>query len=131
MTHPAWYHREIYAEDSGPDVSVVQRKLGTTSTGHMNAETVARVRGFQRVHALPITGLIDLDTARALGESATYGLAPVWLGPPIDYVGLRKALHLSPWEDLEAAIRRFQSSRNHYPTGELTDQLALEIGDTS
>lgn len=127
--HPQWWHRDVFSDDSGPDVVVVQRKLGTQSTGHMNAESVARVRGFQRANGLPVTGVIDLDTAKALGESATYGLAPVWLGPPIDYDGLRKALHLSPWEDLPAAIRRFQSAHNHYPTGELSDQLALEIGD--
>lgn len=126
---PHWFHREIFVHDQGADVRTVQRILCATPTGEMNDETLARVRGFQRAHGLGVTGFVDLQTARVLGEPTTYGLLPGWFGPPIDDTALRVALHIYSHSDLETAIRRFQSAHGHYPDGILTEALAREIGD--
>lgn len=128
LVFPSWFWRELWTGDTGSDVAVVALKLGST-TRAMDDELLARVRGFQRAQHLPVTGIVDLATARALGESATYGLTPQWFGPPIDYEGLRRALRCSPWDDLDSAIRRFQSAHRHEPDGVVTELLATEIGD--
>lgn len=128
MVH--WFHRTIFPGDQGADVATVQRILGMALTKEMDSETVARVRGLQRVHSLPITGVIDTPTALAVGESATYGLVPTWFQPSlIDETGLREALHIRVGVNLDDAVRRFQSARGHYPTGVVDERLAIEIGE--
>lgn len=124
-----WYYRDLYPDDWGNDVSVVAVKLGSTERS-MTPDLIARVRGAQRAHHLPVTGVVDRTTADALGESATYGLTPLWFQDSlVDETGLRRALHIGPRVDLNDAVRRFQSAHGHYPTGEMTQSLALEIGD--
>jgi len=126
---PRWFHRTLYNGDQGSDVALVQRKLGASITKTMDDSTVALVRGFQRLHGLPITGVVDLLTAVELGENATYGLVPTWFQPVLDESLLREALHIRSFVSLEDAIRRFQSAHGHYPDGVLTEALAIEIGD--
>lgn len=130
MSYPHWHFRILYPGDSGSDVGVVQVKVGAYPTRVMDETTVALVRGFQRVHNLPITGTVDHTTAQALGENTEYGLVPKWWQPPlIDEVGLRDALHIRAGVGLDDAVRRFQSSHGMYPDGEMTERLAIIIGD--
>lgn len=124
---PHWFYRDLFRGDDGPDVTVVAVRLGVAGCD-MNETLVALVRGFQRVHSLPITGVVDHATAMVIGESATYGLVPQWF-QPYDELGLRIALHIRPGVNLDDAVRRFQSSHGHYPTGLVTEALAIEIGE--
>lgn len=126
---PRWHFRDLYPGDQGSDVALVQRKLGASITKTMDDSTVALVRGFQRLHGVPITGVVDRVTASALGENATYGLVPEWYQPTLNEALLREALHIRSHVSLEDAIRRFQSAHNHYPDGVMTEALAIEIGD--
>jgi hypothetical protein len=129
LLSPRWYFRPLFPGDQGSDVALVQRKLGASITRTMDDSTVALVRGYQRLHGLPITGVVDGITAAELGQSATYGLVPQWWQPTLDEQGLREALHIRGFVSLEDAIRRFQSAHGHYPTGELSEALAIEIGE--
>lgn len=124
-----WFYRDLYEGDSGADVGVVAVKLGSADHS-MTAELTARVRGAQRHQGLPVTGIVDRATAEALGESAAYGLVPRWFQDSlIDETGLRLALHISSYADLQDAIRRFQSAHHRYPTGDMDESLAVEIGE--
>lgn len=125
---PHWWYRDLYYGDSGQDVRVVQLKLGAALTGTMDGDTLALIRGFQRSQGLETIGVVDHSTAVSLGEPATYGLVPTWYTTG-NMEGLRVALHVSPWVGLDDSIRRFQSAHGHFPTGELSEQLAIEIGD--
>lgn len=65
---PAWWPgRPFGAHERGWHVREAQQLLGVKPTGVYNADTVRRVRGYQRMHAgLNPTGIMDLPTARHL-----------------------------------------------------------------
>lgn len=69
---PPWYHRELHYQDpplGGADVKHVQLRTGfteATATGFFDLRTKLAVQRFQERHSLPVTGRVDLTTARAL-----------------------------------------------------------------
>jgi len=127
--------------DSGGDVRLVQRKLHAGTSGTYDRATEARVRGFQRHRGLLVTGVVDASTADALGESIRQGMIPDWyfrdLAPGdqgIDVARVRELLGLTDGHvvfdaHLEVALRRFQSAHGLYPTGVISEQDAIVIGD--
>ena len=51
----------------GPAVVALQRRLRLTADGWFGPRTATAVRTFQRRHHLPVTGVVDARTWRALG----------------------------------------------------------------
>lgn len=133
----SWFSRDLEVGDSGPDVEVVQRRLGATVTGLFDAETVSYVRGLQRLKGLPVTGEVDERTADAIGEPARVGLLPTWYHRPLkrgdsgeDVAALARYLGEngpSYGPDLELAVRRFQSQHMIHPTGLFDEETAHKL----
>jgi hypothetical protein len=70
---PHWFTRDLLPGDESPAVDVVQTRLRCQRTGVYDPSTQAKVRGFQRLMNLPVTGLVDDRTARAIGDVLWYG----------------------------------------------------------
>lgn len=69
MDLPEWCPREIIFPGNEADkqaVRLVQRVLRCQDTGEMNPETEASIRGFQRLHKIPATGMLNKETAWAI-----------------------------------------------------------------
>lgn len=61
---PPWYPgRPFGLHESGWHVREVQAHLGVKETGFFNHCTLRRVRGLQRLHRLPVSGIVDETTA--------------------------------------------------------------------
>lgn len=119
---PRWWTRELGPGDTGPDVAVVARKLGTLGVTYGD-DLCARVRGIQGRSGLPVTGLVDADTATVLGERAAAGQVPAWLDTPE-----QDAVLASTVGDGNG-LRRFQSSHRLPVTGELDPACAILLAD--
>ena len=135
---PGWFTRPLELGDTGPDVAVVQRRLGGDPTGVYDEDTQARVRGLQHREGLKETGMVNKATAKKVGERARKGLAPKWFSRTIrlwdegpDVRAARAAIGVSDddrWDpDAEAAARRWQSAQGLAPTGELNEEMAIAI----
>ena len=133
---PVWFKREIHPGDSGPDVKVIQRKLGVEETGIYDAACEQRIRG---LFSQPF---VDQWVADQLGETAAHqaGLAPDWFLRPLtlgcegeDVHSLARLMGTDPSSlftaDLDAAVRRFQSEADIVPTGVVDQHLAMLIGE--
>jgi len=70
---PSWYHRPLGPGDTGPDVVVLQRLIGSTPDGSYGPITTARVRVAQLQAGLEADGRVGPDEARALGNLPSYG----------------------------------------------------------
>lgn len=69
MDLPEWCPREIVYPGSEADkdaVRFVQRVLRVEPTGEMDPATEGSIRGFQRLHGMPPTGMITKATAWAI-----------------------------------------------------------------
>lgn len=75
MSTPAWWHEDLYMGMTSDAVDVVQTKLRAIRTGIYDEQTIVRVRGYQRLFGLPITGIVDQSTAELIGEAHWYPLA--------------------------------------------------------
>lgn len=126
MNHPAWFTRELYADDFGADVIAVQRLVDAPKTGVMDDATLARIRGARQALGREIVGVVDQALAVALGEVSTHGLVPVWFERQ-DWSRLTALLHCNCVT--ETAIRRFQSHHHIPPTGVVDEQTAIALGD--
>jgi peptidoglycan hydrolase-like protein with peptidoglycan-binding domain len=137
----SWYSRILTVGMVGADVELVQRKLRASNiSGLYDAETASRVRGLQFADKLPVTGMVDTNTADAIGESIRLGMIPDWFNRDMtvgctgdDVTRLRVLLGL-PGGDrydapVEAAVRRFQSARHLPLTGRLSKEDAVTLGD--
>jgi peptidoglycan hydrolase-like protein with peptidoglycan-binding domain len=124
----------------GADVDLVRRKLNAPTGGKFDADLEARVRGLQRSVGLPDTGVVDSDTADAIGEPSRRGLVPEWFRRPLapgchgdDVESLSFMLGLEPTTafspEVEAAVRRFQSQLQMIPTGIVDEVVAVALGD--
>lgn len=134
-TVPKWYHRPLSGGEAGPDVTVVNRKLGIPEWTYGEA-SMQYVRGLQQQFALPVTGVLGASEATILGEAADHELPPEWFtrtlslgdsGP--DVAALRDRLGL-PSGDLfddatHRAVLRFQSSQSMDLTGTVGEPIAL------
>ncbi len=60
---PWWPGRPFGPHEKGWHVREIQTLLGLKDTGTFNADTQARVRGVQRMHHVPISGVVDGRTA--------------------------------------------------------------------
>lgn len=122
---PNWFRREIDLGDIGPDVDWVRRKLiMAPSVGEpVDFAFQAHVRAFQFTHGIHTTGVVDEETAEALGEPAFVARPAWWQGPLThndlgyaDYLReigvddvyavmrLRNALELEPGSDVDDAL---------------------------
>jgi hypothetical protein len=139
---PSWYRRALALGSEGADVELVQRKLNVATSGVFGVSTEAKVRGFQTHHGLPVTGVIDEETADLLGESIRKGLVPDWykrdlsLGDHGDDVrSLGEALGIGDPGDrfgkvIEMVLRRFQASHPDLElTGRMTEKDAIALSD--
>ena len=135
-----WFRRELDQGDEGPDVELVQRKLRCFRSGVYDLETASRVRALQKRLGAPVTGILDRDTAEALGESPVAGQTPSWYVRALflddcgdDVAELRRMLGLSPSacfdEEVDQAVRRFQSSLAVTPNGVVDVTVAIALGD--
>lgn len=135
MTHPRWFHRPLRGDESGPDVDVVNRKLGLVATTYGD-ETKRYIRGLQQQHGLEADGIVDADLADILGEAADGHLTPEWFTRSLrlhckgeDVAALRLRLGLPAGdlfdEETHKAVLRFQSARGLNLTGLVTEDLAL------
>lgn len=138
---PRWFHREITIGDEGPDVLVVQRKVDAPMSGKYDSETSARVRGVQKKRGLKQSGKVDKATAEELGEKAGSGQKPEWFdgdcrpgcsGPCVAQVRIllgQPNLPVDFDQDLEDAVRRFQSENDLKVTGVVDDTTATLLAD--
>jgi hypothetical protein len=109
----------------------VQRKLAAPLTGVFDDDTAARVRGVQKMARKKQTGVVDADTAEAIGEKATAGLMPEWLGTGRADQRVRDLLGLSMLEPLADALLRYQSENGLDLSGELDEATARLLADRS
>lgn len=69
---PPWYPGRPFARhESGWHVRQMQELLGVKPTGIFNEDTTRRLRGWQRMHGLPASGVMDSTTARHLDPPST------------------------------------------------------------
>lgn len=123
-----WYTRELSLEAPpmhGQDVVRLQRLLRARLTGRYDEATAARVRGWQALHGLPVTGTVDTATASSIGAGATYGHLPEWYGTDAQERAVRTRLGATDPD----TIKRFQSAVRLPPTGTVDETTAIEIGD--
>lgn len=136
----SWWRRDLSLGDQGPDVEVVQRKLRCWQNGVYDFETTARVRALQKRLELPVTGVVDQDTAEALGELPTALQVPSWYQRELvlgdegeDVAALRRMLGLRPAplfdRVCEDAVRRLQSERGVVPNGHANLDVARWLGE--
>lgn len=136
MTTPLWFVRPLLGGEVGPDVNVVNRKLGVVAFDY-GEDSQAHVRGFQHQSGLPVTGVVDAATAVGLGEAADADLPPEWFTRDLEYgmtgddvAVLRERLLSSPGDirskssngdvfddELRRAVLRFQSANRLPLTG--------------
>lgn len=135
MTTPLWYVRPLTGGEFGPDVNVVNRKLGVVAFDY-GEDTQAYVRGLQHQHGLTVTGCVDEATACLLGEAADADLPPEWftrdLEPGLageDVTALRKRLGVAAGavfdDELRRAVLRFQSANRLPLTGIVDEAMTL------
>jgi len=122
---PVWYRRWIAEGDHGPDVAVVQRKMGLLPTGYADAALTLVVRGYQRGVGTHPSGIVDDLTAIEMGEQEGFGLLPVWWTEPIHPGGQ----HYQDVLDLIGAtgidgLKRFQGNHQLPPTGVIDETTA-------
>lgn len=66
---PEWHTREIWLWDIGPDVRRANELLGRELEGDvLTPESEAAVLRLQSANRLPLTGVIDAETAKILGD---------------------------------------------------------------
>ncbi len=65
---PSWYVRDLTLGDQGEDVRTIQLLLRLEPTGIFDAETRAKVRGYQTLRQIGRSGRVDEVTAIYLGE---------------------------------------------------------------
>jgi len=124
--NPTWFVRSVRIGDKGPDVSVIQRLLGLIPDGVFGISTQMVVRGFQRGVGLPLTGIVDDETAIALGPRSTDGIVPEWFIKDIHPGELEYDIVLHIFGD-EAGLRRFQGNHGRPPTGVVDETTARLI----
>ena len=130
---PQWFTRPLIVGDTGPDVVVVQRKLGVRPTGLFGPGDSAVVRGYQYAMGLQPSGQVDDATAVELGEAAGHDLLPDWwtgeavtsihpLWPTV--VRLLDA----PVGGAVDALKRFQGNNGLSVTGVVDEWTARRLG---
>jgi murein L,D-transpeptidase YcbB/YkuD len=140
---PMWFKRTITEGMTGDDVSVVRRKLGLTE-GPYDRTTMIRVIGLASKSNVKSSGEVSPAVAELLGESEANkaGLAPAWFerdlwpedepsGEDVRQLRGRLALDVGRsdfTQEVEYAVRRFQSSHRLDPNGIVDEQLAKLLG---
>ena len=125
MRTPVWYSHPIAEGDHGPDVAVVQRKMGLLPTGHADVAFTLVIRGYQHAVGMYPTGTVDNLTASEMGEQGGFGLLPDWWTEPL-HPGEQ---HYQHGLDLIGAIdsdglKRFQGNHQLPPTGVIDETTA-------
>lgn len=132
--------------DDGPDVRVVRRKIGLPDDGPYDRIAVERIKGMARHKNVATDGTVTEGVAQMLGESAANaaGLTPQWYERDLqlwfqgeDVLAVRQILQVDNLADdrydpdLEAAVRRFQSSQGLDVDGLVTADLAMLLGEVA
>lgn len=68
MDTPSWFVKDISLGAVGHEVETVQLLLRLPKTGRLDEDTLRAIRGWQRLHGLQATGMVDAVTAGTLGE---------------------------------------------------------------
>lgn len=66
---PDWFSRPIISplgQHDAQTIKLAQLLVRVPQTGVMDGATVSALRGIQRMFNLPVSGALDLETARAL-----------------------------------------------------------------
>lgn len=74
---PEWFPRDVITPTSETErgaVRVAQRALRLVPTGEMDEPTRASLRGTQRLYGLPVTGILDAETAIIIDGLRPYEL---------------------------------------------------------
>lgn len=141
MTVPHWFYRIVQEGDTGHDVRTIRTMLSKAPEGPYDESMAALVRGHQKRAGIAPSGVVDGQTAAILGEPSTYGMIPTWwMGQTITYgttgtavLYLSRRLGVWPQLDyddaLDRAIRRWEAARGYEPSGNFTEQYAIELGD--
>ena len=137
MATPLWFRRPLSGGESGPDVTVVNRKLGVPDWSYTD-QSIQYVRGLQHSNGLPVTGILGEAEAAILGEAADSQMPPEWFtrdlslgdcGP--DVGELRARLGLPAGEEFDdstrRAVLRFQSARSFELTGNVDHVVARHL----
>jgi hypothetical protein len=125
---PLWWRRDIRLGNYGSDVDVLRRRLGL-SPGPYDAVCEAIVRGLGKRVGHDNSGVLDSHTAALVGESEANraGVLPQW------YINRDDARLLRVLDtdeaDLFDAIRRWQGNHGHQPTGVISPDQALQLGE--
>lgn len=132
---PKWWRRPIRKGHLGPDASAAQRILGLPE-GIWDDACVAVLKGYYS------TDVLTEDIAQRIGEAeaTAAGLPPLWwedrelsfgmYGDDVDAV--RKLLGLPPGafdEKTTNALKRYEQNNGRWPTGVVTQELALLLGE--
>lgn len=126
MSAPLWFTAPLVPGDSGRAVDVVRRKL-RLSPGVFDSACSAAVRAFQRGARLPMTGVVDEETAAALGEREGFGLLPRWWqGREVCEGGEEWDTHVRPLVGDSDGLKRFQGTHHLPPTG-IVDETTARI----
>lgn len=130
MTTPVWYVRYLVPGYHGPDVMVLRKKMGLPPIGGYDDKVVRAVNEFQRKQGIRVTGVVDSQTALALGEREGHGLVPDW------YPGHVFGEGDAEWASVEEALgydlstndlKRFQGNFRLPATGVVDEETAKVI----
>lgn len=126
---PRWWTRVLVIGDMGPDVLAIQRILGLPHTSEYDLMVAMTVRAVQVEAGLPANGIVDADTAKAIGPRATDELAPEWYEGETLYPGDQAYdLVMERHNGDEAWLRRLQGNHGMLPTGLIDEATALLLG---
>lgn len=76
MSTPTWIKRPIFAATTQFEhdaVLYVQRSRGWPETGEMDDTFRSQLRGIQSLFGLPVTGILDLETAEQIDRLRHWG----------------------------------------------------------
>lgn len=99
---------------TGPVVRAAQlalkgRGYALTGTGYFGAQTDTALEDFQRKEGLPVTGVLDVPTAKALdryaGSADPAMSVPLWLSVSLAHLGLKEAPGAKNNLELVAAVQ--------------------------
>lgn len=124
---PVWFTRPLVEGDWGRDVQIAQRKLGLVPTGLFDTAMTLTVRGYQHTLGLPVTGVVDADTANEMGEQEGFGLLPSWFRPGIkpgdeEFFHVLELIGATPTDP--DALKRFQGNHHLPPSGVVDETTA-------
>ena len=87
-----------------------------TGTGYFGPQTDTSVEDFQRTNGLPVTGVVDAGTARALDKAPAplkSPQTPLWLAVSLAHLGLHEGVGATDNKELIADIQTVAPDYQH------------------